>query len=76
MAMSQLAPGPASATMSSPLRRSRRLATLTGVGFAQPMMIPPSVTETSVISAPSGSKWATGLREMRPNSFAVASPCW
>ena len=47
----------------------------TGVGFAQPNRNPPRKIEMTVISPPNGSKWTIGLRVIRPNSFAVASPC-
>ena len=73
-AMTRLDAGPASATASSPFRRSRRLFGLTGVGLAQPKTNPPPSTETTRRSPPIGSKWATGFSVSRPNNLAVASP--
>ncbi len=62
-AMIRFEAGPASATRTSPLRRSRRLFGLTGVGFAQPKMSPPPRNVVSTRSRPPiGSKWTTGLR--------------
>ena len=74
-AMRKFDAGPASATNTSPLRRSRRFAGLTGVGFAHPMRNPPMTTDTMVMRPPAGSKWTIGLSVRRPNSLAVASPC-
>ena len=51
MAIRQFEAGPASATITSPLRRSRRFAGLTGVGFAQPKMNPLRAREITSSSA-------------------------
>ena len=73
-AITRFESGPATATMTSPLRRLRRFAGLTGVGLAQPKRNPPSSTEMIVIIPPTLSKWTIGLSVRRPKSFAVESP--
>ena len=75
-AMTRFEAGPASATSASPRRPPRSMFGLTGVGFAQPKKnAPPDMrAEMTSMSAPSGSKWTTGLRVRRPNSLAVPSP--
>ena len=64
--------GPAAATITSPYF-PRRFRGLIGV-CAKPNGKPVSKTEMTSIDPPIWSKWATGLRVILPNSFAVESP--
>ena len=72
--MTRFEAGPARATRTSPLRRSRRLLGFTGVGLAQPKTNPLRQHRDDRNRPPIGSKWTTGLSVSRPNILAVASP--